>query len=80
VEHFKLVVLNANIDCVMHSIKCKSNRVEVEHLDDLIRIKTFRSLGCEINLVFLIRTDEKNFTEHEIIFFVVLNFTVPFNK
>jgi len=63
----------------MHSIKCKSNKVEVEHLDDLIMIKSFRSLGCEINLVFLIRTD-KNFTEHEIIFFVVLNFTVPFNK
>jgi hypothetical protein len=34
----------------MHSIKCKSNRVEVDHLDDLIRIETYRSLGCEINL------------------------------
>jgi hypothetical protein len=34
----------------MHSTKYKSNRLEVEHLDDLIRIKTYRSLGCEINL------------------------------
>jgi hypothetical protein len=32
-----------------------------------------------IGHVFLIRTDEENFTEHEIIFFVVLNFTAPFN-
>jgi len=35
---------------VIRSIKCKSNRVEADHLDDLRRIKTYRSLGCEINL------------------------------
>ena len=34
----------------MHSTKCKSNRLEVEHLDDLMRIKTYLSLGCEINV------------------------------
>jgi len=34
----------------MHSIKYKSNRVGGDHLDDLIRIKTYHLLGCEINL------------------------------
>jgi len=34
----------------MRSIKCTSNRVEVDHLDELRRIKTYGSFGCEINL------------------------------